>query len=701
MKNNNLFLRYIFLSVILLILAGCVHDDTYNEPDLGSYNCVSDFKTTVTLKQLKEKYTLNNPTHAPFVFPLDATPNDGSDDLYTEGYVTSTDESGNIYKTIYIQDALENPTHGFTISVDAVSTYTQFPQGSKIYIKLNGLAVGAYGGVVQLGEKTGTESSATSVSRIKEKNISNHLFRSCTIKGIIVPKIMTAAQMVSANDQYIGCLIQINNAEFDRKVLCTQFAPSGTSVDKQIRDASTTTARVVRNSGYAAFAKEKLPSGNGKFVGIYSKYNSTYQMFINKLTDLEMIKFPRLDGLTSDPCKFSNVDLTQKTIAEVKQLTTGTLVPITGDFYIKGKVTANDKSGNFYKYLYVEDASGGIRINIDKLDLYSDARFVVGKDIYIKLKNLYVGSISGEVQLGMPFNGEVGRIPEVDIYQYFFDANTLISSPIPTEKTIKQLGMADVGKFVKIKDLQFINSDLEKVYSASNVSNRTLEDCVGNTLTLRTSSFADFASTTIETGKGDIYGILTLYNGNYQIWIRDLLGADLDATRCDGSTYISLPTLYEDGFGATGFSSDWTTYNVVGAPIWQTSNVGNGTNYYATMNGFATGNSTNEDWLISKSVSLVGKTQAAVSFTSDVRYAGNSLQVYATEQYTGDPSTTVWVILPATLDSNNLAFGDWVGSGNVSLNSFLGKNVRIGFRYTSTSFSAATWEVDDFKIKGQ
>ncbi len=682
-------------------MAGCVHDDTYNEPDLGSYNCVSDFKTTVTLKQLKEKYTLNNPTHAPFVFPLDATPNDGSDDLYTEGYVTSTDESGNIYKTIYIQDALENPTHGFTISVDAVSTYTQFPQGSKIYIKLNGLAVGAYGGVVQLGEKTGTESSATSVSRIKEKNISNHLFRSCTIKGIIVPKIMTAAQMVSANDQYIGCLIQINNAEFDRKVLCTQFAPSGTSVDKQIRDASTTTARVVRNSGYAAFAKEKLPSGNGKFVGIYSKYNSTYQMFINKLTDLEMIKFPRLDGLTSDPCKFSNVDLTQKTIAEVKQLTTGTLVPITGDFYIKGKVTANDKSGNFYKYLYVEDASGGIRINIDKLDLYSDARFVVGKDIYIKLKNLYVGSISGEVQLGMPFNGEVGRIPEVDIYQYFFDANTLISSPIPTEKTIKQLGMADVGKFVKIKDLQFINSDLEKVYSASNVSNRTLEDCVGNTLTLRTSSFADFASTTIETGKGDIYGILTLYNGNYQIWIRDLLGADLDATRCDGSTYISLPTLYEDGFGATGFSSDWTTYNVVGAPIWQTSNVGNGTNYYATMNGFATGNSTNEDWLISKSVSLVGKTQAAVSFTSDVRYAGNSLQVYATEQYTGDPSTTVWVILPATLDSNNLAFGDWVGSGNVSLNSFLGKNVRIGFRYTSTSFSAATWEVDDFKIKGQ
>lgn len=701
MKNKYNFPRHLYIVISLILLSGCVHDDEYNTPDLVAYNCVQDFPANITLKQLKEKYTLNNPTHAPFVFPKDVTPNDKSDDLYIEGYVTSTDESGNIYKTIYIQDALENPTHGFTVSVDAVSTYTQFPQGSKIYIKLNGLAVGVYGGVVQLGEITGSETSTSSVSRILEKNMPNHIFKSCSTKGKIVPKIMTAAQMISANDQYIGCLIQINNAEFDRKVLCTQFAPSGTSVDKQIRDASTTTARVVRNSGFATFANQKLPSGNGKFVGIYSKYSSTYQMFINKVTDLEMNNFPRLDGLTSNPCEFSNVGLLQKNITEVKQMTTGALVPITGDFYIKAKVTANDKSGNLYKYLYVEDASGGIRINIDKLDLYNDSRFAVGKEIYIKLKNLYVGNVSGEIQLGMPFNGEVGRIPEVDIYQHFFDANLPISAPIPTEKTINQITMADVGKLIKIKDVQFINSDLEKVYAASTVSNRTLEDCLGNRITLRTSSFADFAGNTIESGKGDVYGILSVFNGNYQIWIKDLLGADLDQARCDGSVYITLPLIYGDEFSSGGFSSDWITYNVSGAPIWQTSNVGNGTNYYAIMNGFSTGNSTNEDWLISKSVSLVGKTQAAVSFTTDVRYAGNSLQVYATENYTGDPTTTVWVNLPATLDSNNLAFGDWTGSGNISLNAFLGKNVRIAFKYTSTSFSAATWEVDDFKIKGQ
>jgi hypothetical protein len=34
-----------------------------------------------------------------------------------------------------------------------------------------------------------------------------------------------------------------------------------------------------------------------------------------------------------------------------------------------------------YKYIYVEDATGGIRININKLNLYQDYRFKVGKNL--------------------------------------------------------------------------------------------------------------------------------------------------------------------------------------------------------------------------------------------------------------------------------------------------------------------------------
>ncbi|MGD1318909.1 DUF5689 domain-containing protein [Chryseobacterium sp. 2R14A] len=690
MKKYNSILKYIFVIFAALVITGCVHDDKYDEPNLDGYQC-ADLTATMTLTQLRAKFA--STATAAFVFP------DNSTDI-VEGYVSSTDETGNIYKTIYIQDKAENPTQGFVISVDAVSNYTNYPQGSKIYIKLAGLALGTYGGVVQLGVKTGTETPATSVSRIPEKLVPARIFRSCSIRENIVPKKMTSLQMVSANDQYIGCLIQMDNAEFDNRILCTNFAPNGVTVDRIIRDNTTTTTRVVRNSGYASFANQILPSGNGKFVGIYSKFNSTYQMYINKVTDLEMTKFPRIDGIASNPCEYSDNGLTQKTVAEVKQLATSPLTLITGDFVLKAKVTANDKSGNLFKYIYVEDATGGIRINIDKADMFNDPRFVVGKEVYVKLKNLYVGAVSGEIQLGTPFSGAVGRIAEADVYKYFFDSKKPITAVTSTEKMINQFTAADVGRWVKIKNLQFIAGDLEKVYASGAVTNRTLEDCSGNKVILRTSNFADFAGQVIEGGKGDVYGIISIFNGAYQLWITDVLGADLDDPRCDGSVYTPLPVLYKDDFAAGGFGTDWTTVNVAGTQIWNTSNQGNGTNYYAVMSA-PLGSAANEDWLISKTVSLAGKTKAAVSFTTDVRYAGSALQVYATENYTGNPSTTTWVALPAALDTNTAAFGDWVSSGNVDLSAFLGKNVRIAFKYTSTSSAAATWEVDDFKIKGQ
>ncbi|WP_209388542.1 DUF5689 domain-containing protein [Chryseobacterium sp. RR2-3-20] len=705
MKKYNSILKYIFVMIAALIISGCVHDDKYDDPNLAGVQCIQDFTANTSLKELREKYTLNNPNNNAYVFPADNTPNDPSDDLYIQGYVSSTDETGNIYKTIYIQDALKDPTHGFTISVDAVSTYTKFPQGSKIYVKINGLAVGVYGGVVQLGVKTGAENQNSAVSRIPEKMIPQTIFRSCNIRGEIVPKIMTSSQMISVNDNMIGCLIQMDNAEFDNKILCTNFAPSGVTVDRAIRDNTSGTARIVRNSGYASFANQTLPSGNGKFVGIYSKYNSTYQLYINKVTDLDMTKFPRIDGIDKDPCQYSDNGLTQKTVAEVKQLASSALTPITNDFVLKAKVIANDKSSNLFKYIYVEDATGGIRINIDKTNLYNDPRFVVGKEVYIKLKGLYVGTASGEIQLGSTSGTTVGtlvgRIPEADVYKYFFDSKKATTAVVPTERTINQIGMADVGRWVKIKNLQFIEGDLEKVYASGSPANRTLEDCSGNKIFLRTNNNADFAGQVIEAGKGDVYGVLSVFNGTYQLWITDVLGADLDDPRCDGSVYVPLPILYSENFAAGGFNADWTTVNVLGAQVWTTSNQGNQSNYYAMMNGFTGVNNANEDWLISKSVSLVGKTKAVVSFTSDVRFNGNALQVYATDNFTGNVATTTWVQLPAILDTNNAAFGDWVSSGNVDLSAFLGKNVRIAFKYTSTTSAAATWEIDDFKIKGQ
>jgi hypothetical protein len=352
----------------------------------------------------------------------------------------------------------------------------------------------------------------------------------------------------------------------------------------------------------------------------------------------------------------------------------------------------------------VEDATGGIRVNINKTNLYQDARFRVGKEVYIKLNGLYVGNVNGEIQLGQPFNGNVGQIAETDIYKHFFDSGLAVSPVVPTERTITQLTAADVGRWIKIKDLEFIDADLGKPYaetgtSAPSAANRTLKDCNGNIIILRTSKFASFAGSEVDGGRGDVYAILSIFNGTYQLWIPKQIHADLDKPRCDGS--IPAATIFNETFSGA-LTDNWTAVSVSGAQVWNIQNFGNPAPC-AVMNGFASGLSNeNEDWLISKPISLNGLTSASLSFDVAHRFAGNALQVMVTDNYTGTPSTTTWTTVATVNVASPLPTSYvFVNSGNLNLNAFVNKNIRVAFKYTSTATASTTWEIDNVKVKGQ
>ncbi len=680
MKNIKIISSIIILPIFILL--GCVHNDEYETLDLSTNQCekeayfsgASSGFIKWTLKELK-----NKPVNQTF-----------TENAYVEGYVSSSDETGNIYKYLYLQDAPSNPTEGLIITLDAVSIYTLYPQGARVFIKLKGLSMGAYGGAKQLGYLEGT-----SFGRIPEKMMNTNLIRSCETKAVIIPKEMTLAEMRTANDQYLGCLIKVPNAEFDAKALCAQFAPNGENADRQINDPTASlTTRVVRNSGYASFANQTLPAGKGDCIGVLSKFNSTYQIYLNRATDVSgMTNFPRKDGITSNPCGFSSEGLTLKTIAEVKQLySTGNFTQIAGDFYLKAKVTANDETGNLYKYIYIEDASGGIRMNINKLNLFQENRFRVGKTLIIKLKNLYIGNSGGELQIGQPFNNNIGQIPEGDIYKYIFDSQEAISVLAPTEKTISQLTNADVGRWIKIKDLQFIDADLGKKFAPGTPTNRTLEDCSGNKILLRTSNFASFANNLLDNGKGDVNAILSISNGVYQLWIPKQANADLDNPRCNGTLPI-YQTLFTDGFANL---QNWSIINVSGSQQWTTTNFGNPAPS-AIMDG---ARSVNEDWLISKSIAIPsGLKEASFSFETDGRFTGLPLEVYVTDNYTGSVSSTSWTRKTAVLDTDLNAYAGFVNSGKIDVSEFKGKNLFIAFKYSSVAGSSTTWEIDNVEVK--
>jgi hypothetical protein len=673
----------IFILSLTVFLTSCVQDDVYSTPDLQG-KC-QDLTPTKTIAEVKAAFANNTATI--------------TDDIIIEGYVSSSDESGNVYKTIYLQDAPENPTQGLVVSVDAVSTYTSFPQGSKVYIKLKGLAFGRYGNVLQVGyNNIDPITNTPTFGRIPEKLVANHLVRSCASKVKIVPKVITLASLTNTStvDPLIGALVQINNAEFPINLLCNIYAPNGITVNRQIVDPTMTTpinSRVVRNSGYASFAADQLPSGNGTFVGILSKFNSDYQFFINRVSDLNM-KGARLDG-TTPSCTFNTTGKTMKTVAEVKAYFTGALAQIPDNAYLKAQVTANDKTGNLFKYIYVEDKTGGIRVNIDMASLYADPRFFVGKQVLINLKDLYVGSVKGEVQLGGLFSGNVGRVLANDVYKHFFPT-TDFTEVVATEKTIAGLTDGDVGRWIKIKDLQFINDDLGESYAGASNTSRTLEDCSGAKISLTTSSFANFASRQIDSGKGDLYGVLTKYNGKYEVWITNPLGADFDGNRCDGSPAPVFESIFNEDFSGA-LTNNWTAVSVLGTAVWNIQQFGN-PKPCVVMSGNG-----NEDWLISKPITLAGYKNYYLSFETDGRGSdtSNPLEVYVTDNYKGNYDNTTWTKLNPILDSDLSKFAPFVNSGKLDISNFAGKNVVVAFKYTSTATASATWELDNVKVRGR
>lgn len=79
------------------------------------------------------------------------------------------------------------------------------------------------------------------------------------------------------------------------------------------------------------------------------------------------------------------------TIGELAAMykTPGVPVTIEEDIVVKGTVSTNDQPGNFYKSLYIQDATGGMEVKIGKNGLYND--YKPGQTLYVKCKGLTIG----------------------------------------------------------------------------------------------------------------------------------------------------------------------------------------------------------------------------------------------------------------------------------------------------------------------
>ena len=108
--------------------------------------------------------------------------------------------------------------------------------------------------------------------------------------------------------------------------------------------------------------------------------------------------------------------------------------------------------------------------------------------------------------------GELIQLENVDVDQQVVKIATEKFID-PYEATISQLSLSeDQSRLVKLNDVEF--SELGLTYAdAVNLStgSRLLSDCNGNTVSVRTSGYANFADDTLPSGNGSIIGLSLIH----------------------------------------------------------------------------------------------------------------------------------------------------------------------------------------------
>ncbi len=194
--------------------------------------------------------------------------------------VSMDDKLGNIYKTAYIQDGTN------AIKLHTLSSGGLY-QGDSIRVYLKGLLLMDYNGILQLDSV----------------NVDKHIFKQATGK-VIEPMTVTIPELNAhiSDPTYLCKLIKLDSVQFVDPNQTYADAANLSDRNLMLTDHNRNQI-IVRNSGYATFAGDSIPSGSGSLIGILGKYGSDLQIYI-RTTDEVIFNNPRFP----DPYLDKNFD---------------------------------------------------------------------------------------------------------------------------------------------------------------------------------------------------------------------------------------------------------------------------------------------------------------------------------------------------------------------------------------------------------
>lgn len=499
MKNK----IYVFFSLVLL---SCLENTAYDIPEI---NCEeSDFMATHTISQIKEMVGFGIRTF--------------TDEIIISGYVTSSDEQGNIYKSIYLQDNFESPNSAVKIEIDLTNSYVKYAVGRKIFIRLKGLAISNVRGNISIGKAIGGN-----LERIPSNLIPEHFFRSCSSEEILPKKILIS----EINETHVGMLLQLEGVQFEVADSEKTFANTDSfetvelTMQQFTNECKSIGEIILQTSGFARFKSEKVPKGRGSVIGVLEKYYNNFHLLIRNSTDVSFL---------DDRCELKTGLSSNISVQDLFEMYKGSIVEfgVAKDLLLEAYVVSSDEEKNFENRIVLQDgvayARKGIQVLIDQENYFESFSF--GEKIYLKLNKLYLDKIDGALTLGVFKNNSVGAIKNEEMGNYIFQTDSIFDI-IPAEFSLDELSSKNIcDAFVAVKKVQLKKSELGKAfayYSGEEMGTRILETCdVLENLSLVTNGKANFADNKFPEGNGIVKGVLTKNNGQFEMRINS--EADID-----------------------------------------------------------------------------------------------------------------------------------------------------------------------------
>lgn len=260
------------------------------------------------------------------------------------------------------------------------------------------------------------------------------------------------------------------------------------------------------------------------------------------------------------------------TIKQLKAMhTMGNIERITEDIIVGGVVVADDKSGNFYKSIAIQDATGGITVRLDGSNLFNS--YPVGRKIYIRMKGLYLGDYNKLYQIGGGVDDSDPSRPELaplasSLFDTYIVKGSTGNTVTPKVVTLDQLHDSLQSMLIQLNGMEFIPADTSKTYAdaaGKQTRNLYVKACSGNNLILRTSGYSTFAGVNVPNGNGTLLSVYTVFGTTKQLVIRDTSDVRFTGPRCGAgpttetniadlrALYTGAATIIGEGKRISGF----------------------------------------------------------------------------------------------------------------------------------------------------